>query len=534
MIANDPQPQAWRTRMQTNPSVVAREALRQLASLRLPPTPENYARVYNHIAAPGVRPAPAGAVAMLRELADDLQRGVDDPADEAAALRRAVDRGDWLHAKCVLRSLCTTLRDTVADDIVAHGDVRAGEVGRDMALAAHARTSTLCRELLAEAVAVVSEEYGEDVAGQAGALAGEIRRAHDPAEIANVAIKLRAFWTLLSAASNEQREIQHGLLRLLELLTANVSELVGDASWMRGQLKAFTALSAGPLTIDTIAGLERGLREIAQRQGALKASLDEAKDAMKQMVATFIERVSELAANTGDYQERLGDYARAIEKARDIGELSVLVKHVMEDTRGLQGDLGKSRDELLAARRTVEEFQERAARLESELVVLSDRLQEDQLTQVLNRRGLERAFENESARADRYHRPLCVAMLDVDNFKALNDRFGHQAGDSALVHLTNSIRQSLRTTDIIARYGGEEFVVLLPETARDDALAVMNRVQRELARRYFVHDNERVLITFSGGVAERFPGEPQVEVIARADRALYDAKQQGKNRVLAA
>ena len=156
------------------------------------------------------------------------------------------------------------------------------------------------------------------------------------------------------------------------------------------------------------------------------------------------------------------------------------------------------------------------------------------LTQVLNRRGLKRAFEGEASRADRYERPMSLAMLDIDNFKSLNDRFGHQAGDLALVHLARIVRQSIRPSDVISRYGGEEFVILLPETVQSEAVSVMTRVQRELTRRFFLHNNERVLITFSAGVAQRYVGENEEELIARADRALYQAKQAGKNRVTSA
>jgi diguanylate cyclase len=129
---------------------------------------------------------------------------------------------------------------------------------------------------------------------------------------------------------------------------------------------------------------------------------------------------------------------------------------------------------------------------------------------------------------------LSLAVLDVDNFKHINDQLGHQAGDLALVHLARIVRRSIRPTDVISRYGGEEFVILLPETPVDAAVNVMSRVQRELTKRIFLHNNERVLITFSAGVAQRAFGESQEELIARADQALYHAKQAGKNRVSAA
>jgi diguanylate cyclase len=101
------------------------------------------------------------------------------------------------------------------------------------------------------------------------------------------------------------------------------------------------------------------------------------------------------------------------------------------------------------------------------------------------------------------------------------------------VHLTRIVRESIRPSDIVARFGGEEFVILLPDAQIDEAVAIMQRVQRELTRRFFLHDRQRILITFSAGVVQRMPGELRDAMIGRADRALYAAKQAGRNRVIA-
>jgi diguanylate cyclase len=101
------------------------------------------------------------------------------------------------------------------------------------------------------------------------------------------------------------------------------------------------------------------------------------------------------------------------------------------------------------------------------------------------------------------------------------------------VHLSRVVRESIRPSDSIARWGGEEFVILLPETDLNGAMVTMQRVQRALTRRYYMHNHERVLITFSAGIAQRGPGETQDAVIARADRALYQAKSAGRNCVAA-
>jgi diguanylate cyclase len=580
-----------------SPSAVARETLRQLSAHKLPPTPDNYARCYNAIARPGGATASIDPAAILRDLADELSATHGNELPEAVALRRAIDAGDWPQTRVVLKRLCAAptpqtslptwaplIRDlfqqwetrtpgmtqarkrealehvltafaSSTDGLYARlrGLVRSWADGAAVpatlapptadAAAGHAAlqsadsTLTLWRELVAQTLTLGVVErlgYSPALALEAQKLATEARAVDTADGAAALASKLKRFWVTLELRGDDQREIQKGLLRLLHLLTANLAELAGDATWIRGQLAAVASLAQGPVDLETIGALERRLREVTMQQGVLKQSLDQAKDAMKQMMTTFIDRVSALASDTGTYHDKLARYATEIETATDLPKLSSLIVEVMNDTRAIQTDLGRSRDELMAARKSVEEMQARAVRLEGELSALSDRLHEDHLTQVLNRRGLERAFEIEASRADRYERPLSLAMLDIDNFKALNDRLGHQAGDLALVHLARIVRRSIRPSDIVSRYGGEEFVILLPETVGAEAVSIMTRVQRDLTRRFFLHNNERVLITFSAGVAQRVVGEGEEELIARADRALYHAKQTGKNRVVAA
>ncbi|MSQ49461.1 MAG: diguanylate cyclase [Betaproteobacteria bacterium] len=172
--------------------------------------------------------------------------------------------------------------------------------------------------------------------------------------------------------------------------------------------------------------------------------------------------------------------------------------------------------------------------LNRKLEAMIGQVREDPLTKTLNRHGLAMTWDIEVARSERQKSPLCLAMLDLDDFKRLNDRLGHQAGDRALVHLANVLRQTLRPSDIIARYGGEEFVVLLPHTPADEAVRVVLRLQHALTNQSLMHDQERIQITFSAGVAERQAKESREDLLKRADTALYEAKRRGKNRVLAA
>ena len=127
-----------------------------------------------------------------------------------------------------------------------------------------------------------------------------------------------------------------------------------------------------------------------------------------------------------------------------------------------------------------------------------------------------------------------MALLDIDNFKKLNDSLGHAMGDSALAHLATVARECMRPQDTLARYGGEEFVILLPDTPLDRGVDAMTRLQRELTKRFFMAGEEKILITFSAGVSQLASEETGMEAVRRADKAMYLAKRAGKNRVVGA
>ena len=159
----------------------------------------------------------------------------------------------------------------------------------------------------------------------------------------------------------------------------------------------------------------------------------------------------------------------------------------------------------------------------------------DPLTAVWNRRHFLDLAAAELGRARRHKRRLCVFLLDLDNFKAVNDGYGHAAGDEALRTTVARAREALRTSDQIARFGGEEFVALLPETDLAGALIVAERVRAAIAGSPVVTDGQAIPITASLGVAEWTGAEPSIELtLRRADAALYDAKQAGRNRVCVA
>lgn len=154
----------------------------------------------------------------------------------------------------------------------------------------------------------------------------------------------------------------------------------------------------------------------------------------------------------------------------------------------------------------------------------------DYLTKVGNRRQLEEKGGGLIASAQRYGRPLSLIMMDVDHFKAINDRHGHQAGDTVLKQLGEILGAAVRTADLLARWGGEEFAIVAPETGEVDAAALAERIRARIAARDFAPVGH---VTMSFGAAALTGPEDDMQALhARADRALYEAKHRGRNRVV--
>jgi diguanylate cyclase len=169
--------------------------------------------------------------------------------------------------------------------------------------------------------------------------------------------------------------------------------------------------------------------------------------------------------------------------------------------------------------------------LERRIEQLSAELLTDELTQVANRRGLDHAFVRETARSQRALRRqqrLAIAMIDLDDFKAVNDTFGHDAGDSVLRNAGQVLKRELRPVDTLARTGGEEFVVLIPDSEIEAAQNMLERLLNQLQSQPAKHDEFSIRVTFSAGVTMWQPGETLAAAIRRADQAAYAAKAAGK------
>ena len=505
-----------------NPSEVARETLRRLALRRIAPTPDNYQALYEEItggAPAGQAGGGATTVSALNGLIMDLNLHHPELAAPVAELDQAVRRNDWPQCRKQLGLITRQLKQDTG------GSGRSSD------------HFALLRELLAKTLefgVAIQLAHNPALAERAQKLAVQVREANSANTLREAASGLKSLWIDIDLGVSHSTDQQETLRRILLLLVENIGELLDDDSWMRGQLDMVQDVIIGPIRIRELQEAERRLKDIIYKQSMVKHSLREATATLKATMTAFVNRMGDIVAVSDEYQEKLVTHVERISQTEDVLELQKILESLLEETRAAQSGTHAVRDELVAERDAALEAENRIRQLENQIAQMSALVREDPLTHSLNRRGLDDEFTREAARAERFKSAFSIAVLDVDNFKKLNDERGHQVGDDALVHLVQVAKDELRITDHVARLGGEEFLILLPNTGHKEAIRIITRLQRRLTKRYFLDKNEHVLITFSAGVAEHMPGEAQETLIARADAAMYEAKRAGKNRVFLA
>jgi diguanylate cyclase len=568
---------------QATPALLAKAALKRLALDRLEPTPDNYLKAYEaECKAAGV-PAPvvlsttreqaASAVSPTADRPDPgpqwsdligrITRGLERPNKQWTAARKKeslhrVLTGSRQSAERLLQRLQQLTLSWDKDDpdslvsedaeaeatTAGHPPAPASQatryptVGSPAAAASRpeappldmvpAEVATSWHSTLQQALPE-NEVTGREAAmalDQAFALALQA----DQHPIDHVRQQAR------QACEQARRVIEHRhhlvthLTRLCQTLTDSLVDLAENDSWVAGQCQAMQAELTHGLTPRGSRRLHELLRDTRERQKTLRAEREAARMALKDMLHQMLNEIGALGQTTGTFQDKLLGYADTIGQADTLESLAGVVRDLVADSRTVHGVIHSTQERLQAEHSRATVLADRVRTLEDELRRLSEEVATDPLTQIANRRGLEKAFETERARVNRQGAPMAIGLLDVDNFKKLNDTLGHQTGDEALKFLARRVSESLRPMDVVARYGGEEFVVLLPNTQAEEAQGVLTRLQRQLSAEFFTQGEQKVFITFSAGVTLYRDQEPIETALERADLALYDAKRTGKNR----
>ena len=350
-----------------------------------------------------------------------------------------------------------------------------------------------------------------------------------------------------AAASFEPPDAQPGsmLLRLLDRLSL-IEALRERADVVRAML----------LSAVEPAALHDALGALADLVNAQRQHLEREKDELARIIALVSLRLDEigrqLVAHEGDadasaqqndrLQQQMTNELHQLDisarRAADIAELRLQIRGRLDTIERLvQGHVTRERERVGGVRERTSRLRRRIEELEREAHALQESLQREQrmaLTDALT--GLPNRFAYEDRIAQEYRvwkrtgRPLTLAALDLDHFKAVNDQYGHRAGDKVLRVVAGQLASSLRESDFVARYGGEEFLLILTGADVPAALKVVDGLREKVGALGFHVSHAPVNITLSCGVAG-FSGQDTPETAyERADRALYEAKRQGRNR----
>jgi diguanylate cyclase (GGDEF)-like protein len=264
---------------------------------------------------------------------------------------------------------------------------------------------------------------------------------------------------------------------------------------------------------------------------AYRLHLDRKRDEIEKLQEQLAVSVAEAIAQNREFGALLQIELSALQQAETHNEIEELkqilvggIEELIQGQRALDAKLHRTGDYLKLVKTDAQDLRDELHKVR--LLSLTD-----EFTGLANRRAFMRRLQDEIGRAQRYGSSLVLALLDLDEFKAINDVYGHTAGDEVLRSYAQHVLSILRHHDMVARYGGEEFAVLLPNTDRDGAIAAISKVRnRALELRCEYGGTLLPVPTFSAGLTVYAPGESPKELIDRADRALYRAKHMGRNR----
>ena len=245
-------------------------------------------------------------------------------------------------------------------------------------------------------------------------------------------------------------------------------------------------------------------------------------------IAESINReISELLTSLEVHQEKLAEKQKDVEKAKDkVSDEYTrrILVHIVNQLDEIREQNDSLKFKLKESRKQIEE-------LRKELKETEEKASIDFLTKVANRASFDRALSDMMKDFNEKSYPFALLMIDIDDFKKINDTYGHRAGDKVLRDLAKEIRSLLRARDVVARYGGEEFAVILPGSSFGQAIRIAERIRKSVEKMMIIHDDKTIPVTVSIGVAAARKGIDETLLIEMADKALYLAKRSGKNQV---
>ncbi|GLI33552.1 GGDEF domain-containing protein [Desulforhabdus amnigena] len=343
------------------------------------------------------------------------------------------------------------------------------------------------QEIYLDVLQVVTNDLGKRDVNGLSELQQKIKRSADPSQLFSIKKDILAFIEFsIKSISEERKQIAQFISEINENLVQMESHLFSS---LNGRRQAHQANADFNLIIET-------------QMDDMKRSMDVSTDLgeLKKLVITKIATIRSALE-----MKRREDEKRLAEAHEQLGGLQKKIENVKTE---------------------IDQIQERARNLEREAFI-------DPLTNIHNRRAYEQRLKEEFQRYTRYGQVFSMLLLDVDDFKNVNDSYGHAAGDLCLKEVINKVKGILRVSDFLSRYGGDEFVVILPGTDREAMKKVAEKIHSSIEKTRFFYQGKQIIVRISVGGTQVEPlDQKEEDVFDRADRALYEAKTGGRNNVL--
>ena len=299
----------------------------------------------------------------------------------------------------------------------------------------------------------------------------------------------------------------------------------GDNIEMKNEVDALLAKEQGtlsPYDVDQFYDQYiRGEGEDAEIEKTTSAGLGEELKAVHEVLRNYVE-----------HSKSFGD---TLSVSKDELTQDASAQQIAKTVECLIGENQRMEQETSELRSSVENSQEQVKMLETRLEKAKDISLYDPLTQLRNRRYYDQELPKLIIKAALDEKPLCLAVADIDKFKAVNDTFGHQIGDGILKLFADLLMKNIKGRDLVVRYGGEEFVILLPETRLEDAKSLLEHIRTKLqGLSLSVRTTGQTVghVTSSFGLVQLRPDEDKTSLFERADTLLYRAKEEGRNRII--
>ena len=292
------------------------------------------------------------------------------------------------------------------------------------------------------------------------------------------------------------------------------------------------SLEKNPSLLNSSASQDEADMMIRRRVELDRAAFMETVSTLDDVIEKISSQLINIIETTDGSSEHLVEIKKQLKKSERLTDVKALGKSLYSIATSLEKESKSLSTAMTQQKNIMSAMQERVKMLEKQLKDAQQEGDEDFLTKLYNRRGFNKHLETIESQFKRYKDDFSFVAFDIDFFKSINDKYGHDAGDIVLKSFAHGLKEYSRSEDVVGRIGGEEFLVILPKTDKDGAMRLADKFRKKIEKTKFVYKKKAIKVTVSAGVALRSEFSNTKDAIKAADKALYLAKQRGRNQVI--